>query len=111
MTKRVSCFLLAMALLTCCALASGAETTPEPAKHSIITSCDSRFGSVKLDSGFGLAEDNIYFKVTANAGCVPENPKISTASGLRGRRLRFLLYHAGRGRQDRRQLRLRRRAL
>lgn len=82
MTKRVFCFLLAMALLTCCALASGAETTPEPAKHSIITSCDSRFGSVKLDSGFGLAEDNIYFKVTANAGYVPENPKISTASGL-----------------------------
>lgn len=79
MTKRVFCFLLAMALLTCCAFA---EATAQPVQHGIITSCDSRFGSVKLDNAFAAAEDNIYFHVTPVEGFVPENPKISSASGL-----------------------------
>lgn len=80
MRKRVFCLLLAAALLSCCALAQ--DDAAEPVRHGIITSCDSRFGSVKLDSALAAAEDNVYFHVTPREGFVPQNPKISTASGL-----------------------------
>ncbi len=75
MKKRVFCLLLAAALLCSGALAAGQE------KHSVKAICDSRFGSVSVDSAEAAVEDNIYFHVTVKAGYLPENPKITTASG------------------------------
>lgn len=82
MHKRVFCFLLAAVLFCCPALAAeDAQESPNPTAHNISAACDSRFGSLLLDSPTGVTEDNIYFHVTVKKGYLPQNPKIVTASG------------------------------